>query len=66
MEPHIIRHRFSKNLFPTLLVGSSTSKNLIHGQDTAEKELRQRVGRRLGKLTRRHTRTQWVLDGERP
>lgn len=63
---HIIRHRFSKNLFPTILMGSSTSKNLINGQDTAEKELRRLVDRRLGKLTRRHTRSQWIFDEERP
>jgi len=59
---HIIRHSFSKTKFPTRLTGSSTSKSLIFGQDLAERELRQRVARRLGPLTRKHTRTRWIFD----
>ena len=57
-----IRHRFSKHLFPTTMAGDSTGRTLSKGQDLAEKELRQRVDRRLGPLTRRHTKCHWIFD----
>lgn len=57
-----IRHRFSKHQFPTHVASTGRQGSLQLGRDAAERELRQRVARRLGTLVHSHTRTQWIID----